>query len=314
MTQKQIMYFEKAYATRNIATAAEELFVSRSVVSRAIQELEEEFQIALFDRSKSGIVPTDAGIMLRSMMTEISGCYKVLTEHFKRLNNQEAQRVLRIGLTPTNCRVISRILFGEFQDAYPDVKIQVTERQQSCLTEMLTSGQADLLISPGKMNEFSTFETIDLCDVRIVLGVAESDPIASKKELSVMDILDKPLGYLGVPIPSVEYTINSCFSVLKKQPNVVIRSSAVELLRELTQQGRICVILPDNMLFDWPGVVGIRMDFLDKISTHRIVWSKAVPLNSAAQEFIAFMKKRIPLNPRGSYRNLDLERSACNGV
>ena len=39
MTQKQIAYFEKAYHTGNIALAAEQMYVSRSVISRSIQEL-----------------------------------------------------------------------------------------------------------------------------------------------------------------------------------------------------------------------------------------------------------------------------------
>ena len=51
MTQKQAAYFEKAYETRNIAVAAEAMFVSRSVISRAIQDMEEEFGTPLFERS-----------------------------------------------------------------------------------------------------------------------------------------------------------------------------------------------------------------------------------------------------------------------
>ena len=62
MTQKQISYFEKAYETRNIAAAADQMFVSRSVISRSIQELEEEFGVTFFERSKSGITPQKPAI------------------------------------------------------------------------------------------------------------------------------------------------------------------------------------------------------------------------------------------------------------
>ena len=74
MTQKQIAYFEKAYHTGNIALAAEQMYVSRSVISRSIQELEEEFGVTLFERSKSGVVPTEAGKLLYSTLLQVESC------------------------------------------------------------------------------------------------------------------------------------------------------------------------------------------------------------------------------------------------
>ena len=42
MTQIQVEYFMKTYETRNIAVAADALFISRSAISRAIADLERE--------------------------------------------------------------------------------------------------------------------------------------------------------------------------------------------------------------------------------------------------------------------------------
>lgn len=52
MTFKQVEYFLRVFACRNIAAAAEELFVSRPVISKAILTLEEEVGTPLFQRSK----------------------------------------------------------------------------------------------------------------------------------------------------------------------------------------------------------------------------------------------------------------------
>ena len=64
MTLKQIEYFQKVCELGNISLAAEELFVSRSVVSRAILELEEEFGAPLFERSRNGVILTRSGEIL----------------------------------------------------------------------------------------------------------------------------------------------------------------------------------------------------------------------------------------------------------
>lgn len=54
MTLKQISYFQAVCEKGNISSAAEDLFVARSVISRAIADLEDEFGAELFVRSKTG--------------------------------------------------------------------------------------------------------------------------------------------------------------------------------------------------------------------------------------------------------------------
>ena len=61
MTEKQGLYYKYCYEAGNIAAAAEKLYVSRSVVSRMLSDLEEEFDAVFFTRGKRGIVPTEAG-------------------------------------------------------------------------------------------------------------------------------------------------------------------------------------------------------------------------------------------------------------
>ena len=72
MTEKQGLYFKYCYEEGNIAAAAEKLYVSRSVVSRIVSDLEREFGIRFFVRGKRGVVPTEAGrIMYRGVCKAI---------------------------------------------------------------------------------------------------------------------------------------------------------------------------------------------------------------------------------------------------
>ena len=50
MTLKQIEFYEAVCQAGNATAAAQQLYVSRSVISRAIQELEDELDIQLFVR------------------------------------------------------------------------------------------------------------------------------------------------------------------------------------------------------------------------------------------------------------------------
>ena len=64
MTEKQAKYYKRCIELGTISAAAEELFVSRSVISRMINDLEVEFNATLIERRKQGVIPTAAGKLL----------------------------------------------------------------------------------------------------------------------------------------------------------------------------------------------------------------------------------------------------------
>lgn len=61
MTLKQIEFYEAVCQAGNVTAAAQQLYVSRSVISRAIQELEDELDIQLFVRGRNGMELTEYG-------------------------------------------------------------------------------------------------------------------------------------------------------------------------------------------------------------------------------------------------------------
>lgn len=70
MTLTQMTYFEAVCQYKNVTKAAEALFVSRSAVSRAMKELETEWNVVLFKRSRTGVELTEDGDQIRRMFGE----------------------------------------------------------------------------------------------------------------------------------------------------------------------------------------------------------------------------------------------------
>ena len=83
MTEKQGLYYKICYEKGNIAEAAESLFVSRSVVSRMVSELEKEFGVTFFIRSKKGVAPTKAGDLMYKGICQAMDAQEELAKKLK---------------------------------------------------------------------------------------------------------------------------------------------------------------------------------------------------------------------------------------
>ncbi|WDF81909.1 LysR family transcriptional regulator [Lacticaseibacillus pabuli] len=82
MRIQQLQYLEKIAETGSINEAAKQLFISQPSLSQAMKELEKEFNIQLFYRSKLGITLTDAGREFINYSRGVLDQVNLLNEHF----------------------------------------------------------------------------------------------------------------------------------------------------------------------------------------------------------------------------------------
>jgi len=288
MTEKQARYYMEVYANMNIALAAKRLYVSRPVISRTISELEREFGAKLFIRSNTGLKPTEVGTMLYRHIDNITESYNALMSNIRNHGISDESRLLRFGVTPTNAFRVYNDLLRDFLKTYSDINISIIEKPAGEATELLLSGSADVVFTPQVITG-SYLETLDGFQANLSLGISAANPLSSREVISIFDIFSVTFGSLCAPMP-VEQLLIDGFSSYGKKPNITIRSTSLDLLMKMVQDGRIAVVLPDYMMNSFEGVAVIPVDFVH-ISTHKLVWSKLVVHNSAFEDLIAYAKK-----------------------
>ncbi|MFM2143387.1 MAG: hypothetical protein RLZZ476_1931 [Verrucomicrobiota bacterium] len=84
--------------TKNFTRAAEELHLSQSALSRAIQKLEDQLGQPLFERKPREIVLTDLGGLLLDRAKEI---LKLMEDTFSELSEAGKRGRVRLGAIPT---------------------------------------------------------------------------------------------------------------------------------------------------------------------------------------------------------------------
>lgn len=63
MTLRQIQYIVEVERLGSLSNAAKSLFISQSTLSFAIKDLERELGFPLFERTRTGMRPTDGGLV-----------------------------------------------------------------------------------------------------------------------------------------------------------------------------------------------------------------------------------------------------------
>lgn len=288
MTLKQIEYFQMVCEKGNISTAADALYVSRSVVSRTISDIEETFGVPVFIRSKNGVVLTEYGKIVASLFNTFTNNYSAAKGRIQQLQQESTAQSLRIGVTPTNVYSIYHNYLEKFQDLFPDITIEIEEHSAFDAWKFLLDGTLDAFFTPA-FPDTDIFEMIDLYKNPIMLGTSSDDPLVKKKTISIADILDLPLAFYNAPMP-IESLLNTCFEALGKKPRVMLRTSDLILLKDLTKKRRVYPILPLDMMSSWKGTRQLPLDFMHP-STNRLVWSRALPYKKEMETFLDFFRK-----------------------
>lgn len=89
MRIQQLKYLEKIVETGSVNEAAKALFISQPSLSQAMKELEKEYDVQLFYRSKLGMTLTDAG---REFLNYARGVLDQVNLLDERFGNQTARR------------------------------------------------------------------------------------------------------------------------------------------------------------------------------------------------------------------------------
>lgn len=134
--------------TLNFSKAAEILYISQSVLSRHIQELEKTFDVVLFTRSTHVVTLTEAGVVLAQRAeTLIDQCDGALAENQHLL--QTSEKTLKVGcvLELAYSEYITNFM-AVFRSHHRDVDVQLQILADGTTEEMLLSHEFDILFTP----------------------------------------------------------------------------------------------------------------------------------------------------------------------
>lgn len=250
MTLTELRYIVALKQTGHFGKAAEKCFVSQPTLSVAIKKLEEELDIALFERSRNQVRPTPMGekiIQQAQVVLEQAS----LIESLATAGKDPLGSTLAVGAIHT----VGPYLFPHFvprlQTAAPSMPLYIEENFTANLREKLRSGELDAIIIALPFNEVDVV-TKPLYEESFMVLLPEDHPLAAQDSISAKQLEDEKVLLLGEGHCFRDQVLDVCPGLKKHLGNgadplqSVVEGSSLETLKYMVASGLGITVLPES--------------------------------------------------------------------
>lgn len=231
---RQLSYIEAAAKHGSIATAAEDLHISKSSISVAIDGFESEFSVTLFVRRPSkGIVLTSDGQRLvdkmrtllqhaRQMEDDIIGTQSDLTDEFS------------IGCFAPLAPLALPYAVQRMTRQHPRLKIKIIEGDLSYVADLVLKGVVDVALTYDLGQPTGTdFQSFGLARPYALLD--RHHAFSDRKSVTLAELA--PLPMILLDLPESRTYFDMLFRVADAVPHVVYRAGTFQTLRSFVSYG-----------------------------------------------------------------------------
>ncbi|MDP9784753.1 LysR family transcriptional regulator [Pseudomonas fluorescens] len=249
MTLRQIRHFIAVAETGSISAAAQTAFISQSTLTLAIQQLEQEIGVSLFNRHAKGMTLTHQGHQFLRQAHLILATVDNAKRSLQQSTDQVAGQVT-IGVTSLVAGYYLADLLTRFQRAYPNVEIRVMEDERPYIEHLLVSGEIDVgVLILSNLEDRHALQTEVLTHSPHRLWLPAQHPLLEHDSINLADVAREPLIQLNVD--EMDRNAQRLWRGAGLQPKVTLRTASTEAVRSLVAAGLGVSIQPDMTYRPW---------------------------------------------------------------
>ncbi|MFP1725370.1 LysR substrate-binding domain-containing protein [Lonsdalea quercina] len=249
LTLRQIRHFIAVAETGSISAAAQTAFVSQSSLTLAIQQLETETGVRLFERHAKGMTLTHQGHQFLRQSYLILATVENATRSL-RSGSESTTGSLTVGVTSLVAGYFLVDLLKHFKDAYPNVVVQVVEDERRYIEHLLVSGEIDIgVLILSNLEDRDALQTEVLCHSPYRLWLPPLHPLLERESISLADVVTEPLIQLNVD--EMDIHARRIWRKANLKPEIAMKTTSTEAVRSLVAAGMGLSVLPDMTYRAW---------------------------------------------------------------
>jgi len=241
MTLNELRYIVAVSQENNFRRAAERVFVSQPALSLAIQKLEEELGVQIFERSRTSVSMTPIGELIvaqaQRALEEVAQIREIASQGKDQLTG-----TLRIGAIYTVGPYLLPELIPVLKQKAPHMPLEMEENQTANLEALLANGRLDVIIialpfgGPG-------IATLPLYDEDFSVVVPLEHPWAKKKQIKTAELATEKILLLNSGHCFSNQVREAC-AEFNSAVGEIQQGNSLETIRNMVASGLGITVLP----------------------------------------------------------------------
>lgn len=189
ITIRDLKIYVEVFKSRSITAAAKTLDIPQPSVSRTISDIEEHYNVRLFERIQKKIIPTPEGDKFYQFALHLIEYYNRME---KCLISSERHEKIRIGASIKLGNELLPKLITEFNKMNPGVQCYVRITNQVTMEKKLLSNELDFAFCENILDP-NQFECSKFGEDKLIVVLPKGHELLKKQSIVLEDILDYPL-------------------------------------------------------------------------------------------------------------------------
>ncbi|AKP00127.1 Transcriptional regulator (plasmid) [Marinovum algicola DG 898] len=154
MKLQQLRYFAAVYEQGSFSAAAEKVNATQSGLSMHVSQIEKRYDVKLFERSSSGVTPTELGRAFYLEAVKVLASAQHAEDRLHSLSKSVVGHI-HVGLMPTFTRAVLTAVLLRMGREFPEVRVSISEAYSGALADEVAEGRLDFAVVPAsfELNE-----------------------------------------------------------------------------------------------------------------------------------------------------------------
>jgi len=282
--------FVEVARTSSFSTAAQNLFITQSAVSKRIAQLEVQLETRLFDRIGRSVGLTEAG---RTLLPQAQRILAEFEDARRLLTNLSGEVGGRLSLATSHHITLHRLpnVLRRFVKTYPNVEMDLRFYESEVAYEAVVRGDIELALITLSPQTDARIVSETLWLDRLHYCVAADHPLAKRQNLEFNQINSYP-AILPGPNTFTYQIVHQQLSSLGLTPNLGISTNYLDTIRMMVRTGLGWSLLPETLIDE--GLVRLNTGSQPVERPLGYIYHKERTLSNAARELLRILKQPKP--------------------
>ncbi len=300
LSERRLRYFYAAVAAGSIRAAADKLDVEPSVISRQIQQLEDELGATLLERRGRGVMPTEAAQLVLDHYRERLAGEETLLARLQELNGLQRGQIQIVAGEGFIDELIHAVL-NEFCQRYPKINVTLELMNVNEVVRAVAEDRAHVGLAYAPPPE-PTLRVLTARRQPVCVIARPDHPLARRgKALTIADILPYPVG-LMTPGFGLRQVIQLVELTEKVRFTAALTTNSIAALKHYASTGLGVTFLPAlavaRELGDQLVALPVRNAVLEAADAQLIVRDKR-PRSPAVKRLLDYLAEMTVLRADG---------------